>query len=307
MHPDLSSIHLFLQAVKLGSLSKAAGACHISLSAASRRLSLLEHQLGVPLLDRLPGGVVPTQAGEAVARHAQQLMVQVDSLNAELSDYVGGAAGRVRLHANTSAMSQDLPRQLATWSEIHPRIKLDVRELRSGEIVEAVRQGLADVGVVTASPEADLRFEPYCRDRLCIVVPARHALRARSVAFADLLDYDFVGLDDSAMTTQTMKKTAEGAGRFLRLRIQVQSFEALCRLVAAGQGIGMLPVGSVDAFRQSMKLRTIHLRDDWANREMYLCFKKGRLPSPVARLVEFLLGQDGGGERAGVRPPSGRA
>ena len=291
MLPDLSSIDLFLKAVKLGSLSKAADACHISLSAASRRLSLLEHQLGLPLLERHHSGVVPTQAGEAVARHAQNLMVEVDSLNAELSDYVGGAVGRVRLHANTSAMSQELPGRIAQWSKINPRIKLEIKELRSGEIVEAVRQGLADVGVVTTPPEADLRFEPYCRDKLCIVVPTRHALRARSVAFVDLLDHDFVGLDDSAMITQTMKKTAESAGKFLRLRIQVQSFEALCRLVASGQGIGMLPLGSVDAFRQSMKLRTIHLTDSWANREMYLCVKNGRLPAPAARFVEFLLGR----------------
>jgi len=289
MFPDLFSIHLFMSAIRLGSLSKAADACHISLSAASRRLAMLEHQFRTPLLERQPAGVIPTAAGEALARHAKILMLDVEGLHAELSDYVDGAVGRVRLQANTSAMSQDLPDKLARWSALNPNIKLEVQEVRSREIVDAVRNGFADVGVVTCPPVPDLQFEPYCRDRLCIVVPTRHPLRKRSVAFSELLDKDFVGLDNTAMITQLMKQTAESAGRFLRLRVQVQSFEAVCRLVAAEQGIGLLPTGSVDAFRQSMKLRTIDLSDDWANREMYICIRKGRLTAPATRFVEFLL------------------
>ena len=113
---------------------------------------------------------------------------------------------------------------------------MDVQEVRSGDIVTAVRRGTADVGVVTSAPLEDLRFERYCRDRLCVVVPAAHRLRVRQAAFADLLEYDFVALDDTANTTQSMKSTANALGAYLRLRVQVQSFEAVCRLVAAGSG-----------------------------------------------------------------------
>lgn len=289
MLPDLTSINLFLRAVKLGSMSKAAEACHVSMSAASRRLSMLEHHFGTALLERHPTGVVPSDAGEVLARHAGRLMVDVEALYAELSDYVGGAVGRVRLHANTSAMSQDLPDRLAKWSEINPGVKLEVQEARSRAIVEAVRSGVADLGVVTCPPEPDLQFEPYGVDQLCIIVSSRHKLRTRRAAFFDLLDHDFVGLDDTAMTTRLMKETAEGRGKLLRLRMQVQSFEAVCRLVAAGQGIGMLPRGAVDAFRQSMNLRIIELSDAWANRQTYLCIRKGRLPAPTARFLQFLL------------------
>jgi DNA-binding transcriptional LysR family regulator len=290
MLPDLDSINMFLRAVNLKSLSKAADTCHISLSAASRRLTLLEHQFGTALLDRLHSGVAPTAAGEALARHAQTLMRDIEAMQADLSDYARGAVGRVRLHANTSAMSQDLPEKLARWSALTPSIKLDVHEARSRDIVEAVRKGLADVGVVTSPPVSDLHFERYCGDRLCVIVPARHSLRRRRIAFVDLLDYDFVGLVDSAMTTQMMKQTAEAAGKFLRLRVQVQSFEAVCRLVAAGQGIGVLPKGFFDAFKQSMRLRLINLTDEWADREMYVCLKKGPVPAPTSRFVDYLLG-----------------
>jgi DNA-binding transcriptional LysR family regulator len=305
MLPDLDSIDLFLRAVKLNSLSKAAAERHLSLSAASRRLALLEHHFGAVLLDRLPSGVVPTAAGEALARHAQALMRDVDVMQADLSDYAHGSVGRVRLYANISAMSQDLPEKLARWSRQNPRIKLDIQEARSRDIVEAVRRGQADIGVVTSAPLPDLQYLPYAKDHLCVIVPPRHALRARSVSFAALLDHDFVGLDDSAQTTQTMKQAAEAAGKFLRLRVQVQSFEALCRLVAAGQGIGVMPKGSVDAFRQVLGLRLIDLDDEWAQRDMYLCLRAGPPSAPIARVVAHLRGVAPKGAGAGAGAQEG--
>lgn len=289
MLPDLDSIQLFLRAVQLKSLSRAAGGHHISLSAASRRIALLEHQFGTPLLDRRHDGVVPTPAGEALARHAQTLILDAEAMRADLSDYARGAVGKVRLQANTSAMSQHLPEQLASWSAANPNIKIDVSEVRSGDIVEAVRKGEADIGVVTTDPVEDLRFEEYAPDPLCVVVPASHPLRARRIAFTNLLDFDFVALDDSAHTTHTMKREANVLGAFLRIRVQVQSFEAVCRLVSAGQGVGVLPKGAVDNLKQTMKLRTIDLTDAWASRQMYICLRKGRLPKQVTRFADHLV------------------
>lgn len=140
---------------------------------------MLEHQFSTPLLDRRHDGVVPTPAGEALARHAQTLVMDAEAMRADLSDYARGAVGKVRLQANTSAMSQHLPQQLASWSAANPKIKIDVQEVRSGDIVEAVRQGEADIGVVTTEPVEDLRFERYAPDPLCVVVPAAHRRRAR--------------------------------------------------------------------------------------------------------------------------------
>ena len=290
MLPDLVSLQLFQRAVELRSLSRAAALCHLSLSAASRRIAALEHHFHTPLLERTHSGVAPTPAGEALARHAQTLMRDVDLMHGDLSDYARGTVGRVRLYVNTSALSQDLPERLAQWTVQHPDIRVDVQEVRSGRIVDAVREGVADLGIVTTAPVPDLRFEPYGHDRLCVVVAQRHALKVRSVRFADVLALEFVGLDNSAALTQAMKQAADAAGQFLRLRIQVQSFEGVCRLVAAGQGIAVLPQGAVEAFRLPLKLRFIRLTDDWADRPMHVCVKPGAIPAPTRRLLQFLTG-----------------
>lgn len=291
MLPDLDSLNLFARAVRLRSLSKAADACNISLSAASRRLSTLEHQFCTVLVDRLHSGAAPTAAGEALAVHAESIVRGVQAMMADLSDYARGAIGRVRLCANVSALSQELPEKLSKWSTTNETIKVHVYEMRSRDIVDAVRQGSADLGIVTTEPVDDLRFELYRPDPLCVIASASHSLRARQVHFAELLDQDFVTLEDTTASTAAMKRAAHHTGQHLRVRVQVHSFDALCRLVAACQGIGVVPVGTADAFKLAMKLRVIRLRDEWAQRNMYLCMQRGRAPVATARFAEHLSGR----------------
>jgi len=73
-------------------------------------------------------------------------------------------------------------------------------------------------------------------------------------------------------------------------RVQVRSFEAVCRLIAAGQGVGVLPQGAVQIFRKEMALRFIEIDDPWADRQMYLC-RRQEQPSLASReLFDYLAG-----------------
>lgn len=290
MLPDLISLALFVKAVKLGSLSKAAQESHLSLSAASRRVALLEQHFAVNLLERNPKGVQPTLAGHALVRHATEILRQSALLHAEISDYANGAIGRVRLQANISAMSQQLPDQVASFSAAYPNIKLEIHEARSRDIIQAVYDGNADVGVVTSLvPLKTLHYELYCSDPLCAIVSNNNSSISDQVSFTELLAYDIVGLDNTATITRELHEVAQQAGIPLRLRLQVQSFEAVCRLVAAGLGVGVLPAGSVTPFLQVMPLRRIDLTDAWANRKMYVVMRNEQQAGPAQTLFEHLL------------------
>lgn len=290
MRPDLASLDLFLHAVESRSLSKAADQCHIALAAASRRIAMLEDSLGVTLLDRSSRGVAPTPAGLALAAHARQVLQQVGRLTAELSDYAKGIKGTVRLHSTTSALTQFLPEQLASFSGRFPEIRLQIHERRSGEIVRAVVAGDADVGIIVKGPPADgLETFAYGRDRLVAVLPKDHPLRRRSVEFAELLDSDFACLDSNTSITQALAAAADAANRPLKLRVQVWSFEAMCRMVQAGFGIGVLPQSAAEAFAKSLALRLVPLTDAWARREHLICVRQlAALPVHARRLVEHL-------------------
>jgi DNA-binding transcriptional LysR family regulator len=291
MHPDLTSLELFLNAVESNSLSKAAERSHIALAAASRRIALLEAQLGVMLLERSNRGVQATPAGVVLAQHARQMLQGAGRLAADLSEYARGVKGRVRLHSNTSALTQFLPEHLAAFAHSYPDIRLELEERRSREIVQAVALSVADVGIIVQGTPVDgLETFPYREDHLVAVLPKRHPVRARHVAFTELLDYDFASLESSTSITHVLLAAAAAANRPLRLRVQVWSFEAMCRMVQAGLGIGVLPRNAARTFATPLGLRLVALDDAWATRRHQICVRDlTALPVHVRRLVEHLL------------------
>ena len=293
MRPDLVSLALFIRVAEMQSITKAAEASHIALAAASRRISQLEDQLGVQLLFRSARGVEVTPAGNTLLAHAREMLAKVDEMRAEIADYSRGVKGLVRVFANASALAQYLPDDLATFGAKHPAIKVAIAEERSGAIADAVHGGMADVGIVMEGADAEglQRFE-YRKDTLCAVVPKKHPVRAKSLEFARLLDYDFVGLESNTVISQILLQQAARAGRPLRLRVQVKSFDVVARLVQAGLGIGVLPEAAASAFARHMGLRLVALTDPWAQRHMYVAVREyAHLSAPARQLVDHLLGK----------------
>lgn len=289
MRPDLTSLALFVRIAELHSITKAANASHIALAAASRRVTQLEDQYGVKLLYRTARGVELTPAGHALLGHARSLMSQVDTMRADLSEYTKQGKGLVRMQANASALAQYLPEDLASFAAMHPEVKISLGEERSGAITDALRSGATDIGIVMEGADTEgLQVLDYRADTLAVVVPRRHPLRGKPVAFETLLDHDFVGLDSSTVISQILAAQAAAAGRPLRLRVQVKSFDVVARLVQAGLGIGVLPEAAIRGFA-SMGLRSVPLTDAWATRRMNVCVRHyAALTAPARALVDHL-------------------
>lgn len=291
MLPDLVSLALFLRTVDSGSLSKAAEQSHIALSAASRRIALLESGFDVKLLTRGQRGVSPTPAGIALAAHARRLLSEAEHLNTNLSDYAKGVKGMVRLHANTSALTQYLPQEIALFAKSFPNIRVDITERLSTEIIQSVAEGYADVGVVFSSDNlrAEMKFYPYKVDCLVAVMPVNAMLGLRRLKLSDLLDHDLVVLESNTAMLRLLESAAEAEGKTLRLRVQVKSFEAICKMIEAGLGVGVLPQIAAEAFAQTMGLRLVPLADAWAIRQMFVCTRNEPLSISAQKLVEHLL------------------
>lgn len=300
MLPDLVSLSLFLRAVDARSLSKAAEQSHLALAAASRRIALLEHCYGVQLLYRSAQGVEPTPAGASLAFHARQLLQQEEKLRAELSDFAKGIRGHIRIQANTSAITQFLPGDLASFVAEFPDLKVELEESRSNAIAQALREGKTDIGIVLEGTDLQgLQGFDYRSDHLVAVVPRGHALRQRKAHFAELIKHDFVGLDSSAAMMRLLADAAAALGEPLRLRVQVSSFEAVCKLVQAGMGIGILPEGAAKDFARIIGLRLIGIADAWAERRMFVAVRDlDGLPLVGRKLVARLVAPPAPGGRS---------
>lgn len=272
MLPDLDSLALFVQAAEMRNLTRAAEASHITVPAASRRLSLLEHQFKAQLFERHSRGLQLTPAGEHLLSLAREVITGVHHMRAEMANYADGQHAVLRIHGNTSAMTQFLPADVASFQATHAQVRIVLEECWSEEAVRRVRSGEADLGVVVEGCNVTgLWCRPYRTDHLAAVLPDDDALQGESVAFEDLLERDLVGLEGSSTLTRLLTSQAAQHLRTMALRVQVRSFEAVCRAVEARLGIGILPLAAARGLTQAMNLKVLPLSDSWAARHMLLC------------------------------------
>lgn len=298
MDYDLTDLRLFVAMAEERNLTRGAARAFLAPSSASHRLRRLEDALQTPLFDRQPRGLEPTRAGEALLRHARQVFACIEQMHAELSPYASGIRGQVSLWANTHATHSYLPDDLAGFLKRHPQVSVSLEERTSTEIAMAVAHGEIDVGVLAdaGAQGAGVVLWPYRQDRLVLIVPQGHVLAQRaSVAFAEVLDQAFVMLHSgSAIHTFTMNAAA-ALGRHLDVRIQVRSFEAVCRMVGAGVGIGLVPRSAVPRAGLSEPPVVVALDEAWAQRDLQVCVRQGvALSGFASALVQHLRASSGG-------------
>jgi DNA-binding transcriptional LysR family regulator len=218
-------------------------------------------------------------------------------MHADLEPFASGLASQVTVFANTNAINCFLPEDIGGFLREHPRLRVSLEEQPSPAIIRAVAAGQVDLGVVAAEPGvAGLETRPYRRDRLVLIVPPGHRLAGQAaLAFAEVLEEPFVCLHaGSAIHTFMMNAAAELGGR-LDVRIQVRSFNAIVRMVAAGVGIGMVPAAAAEAERRAASpFAVVDIVDAWAQRDLQLCVRSRTALAPAAAALFDHLAQSAG-------------
>jgi DNA-binding transcriptional LysR family regulator len=291
---DWVTLRLFLTAVELGSITRAALRCGIAPSAAAKRLRVLEEECGLPLLDRGSRGVRPTVAGEAATQHARALFDLSARFADDLRAFAAGGQGHVRLHATASVIAgHDLGPSLAAFLEERPGIRVELREDASAVILHDLVEGRADLGLVTGTGEMPptLQAGPWRKDHLVVLVPPGHPLATRpGIRFAEVLDHPVIGVQESGALSLLLAEQARQLGRGLAFRFQVAGTDAARSLVAAGLGITIMPDGLVHPAGSRPGLVTLPLRETWARRQLWLVARpQETLPPPARLLRDHLL------------------
>ncbi|RAK63403.1 LysR substrate-binding domain-containing protein [Phenylobacterium kunshanense] len=291
MRFDLTDLRLFCDVVEAGSITAGAERSALALAAASTRIRHMEAALGAELLTRSRQGVTPTPAGRMLLKHARGLLAQAARMREDLSAFAGGRSGEVRLLANTNALTEFVPEVLSSFLAAHPQVSVDLEERLSDEIVGLIAEGVGDVGIVAGTVDTGaLQAFPFRSDRFVVVTARDHPLAMRdSVPFAEVLAFDLVGLERSSSLQRFLTDKAARAGRPLRARVQLRSFDAVCRLVESGVGVGVVPQSIARRAARTMNLAVIDLADDWAVRELMIVVRDLDDLRPSAReLVKAL-------------------
>src|ERR1700759_3183161 len=291
MRFDLVDLRLFIAVADASSITGGADRAHLELASASARIKGLEETFAVALFKRGRRGVELTAAGESLLDHARLIIHNADARQGDLARFASGVTANVLLLANTSGLSEHLPKALASFLRAHPEINVDVEEHESTDIASSIASGAADVGFAAehALPDHLERFT-FSEDRLTLVTAKKGPFAGRrQIDFQEVASSNFVGLTNATALQAHISRHAARLGIRLHVRARLRDFDAICHMVAAGVGIAVMPEAAARRFARVMPIAAVRIRDSWANRRLVICARSFKsLPRPAKLLVDHL-------------------
>ncbi|WP_294224175.1 LysR family transcriptional regulator [uncultured Shimia sp.] len=301
MKIELIDLKLFKNIAECGNLTRGAEKSYLSPPSASARIKALELETGQQLLFRGNKGISLTSAGELFLRQARLVLRQMDFLQEEMTN---SEAGHIRLFANTTAVTEFLPEIMATLLSSRPGVTVDLQERLTHDIVRSVLDGSADLGIISGEiNEQGLEAIRFSTDHLVLATPPSHPLASdKSIKLSETLEYEHIGLHEGSTLLDFLRRQYRRNGYDRTLRIQVRSFEAMCRVIEAGVGIGVVPESAAKRHAQTMNITLLDLEDAWATRDRSVLFRdKSALPGSALMLIEMLINSGAGGRKTSMR------
>jgi len=280
---DLVTMELIAAAAEEGSITRAALRTHLALAAASRRISDFEHRTGVQVFERKARGVRVTVEAEPLLARIRAVLAAAQHLHGAMEDARRGVSDHVRLLANSYVIGECLPSMLQRFRASHPNVRVEIEERSSLDIVEAIVQRRASLGLLWADVNTHgLATLPLGEDELTLIVPVQHPLARRgAVRFADALEHEFVMFEDTSPVTLLLWREAARLGASVRGRVQLRGLDAVCRMVEAGLGIGIVPRRAAQSFAKSMSIASVILREGWAERRLIIAYRSEHELAPL--------------------------
>ncbi|CAN1514549.1 LysR family transcriptional regulator [Limnohabitans sp. B9-3] len=287
---DFTSIRLAVLCAQTENLTLAARECHLVLPAASRRIRELEAAIGSQLFERHSRGLKVTPAGRVFMRRGLSLLQEIEAAFKEVNDLQQGVVRHIQLFAGSAAISQFLPPLIAQYSQTCPEVQIDLEEQVSGQVVIALREGRADIGVFVEGTNSEgLEASFFRADELVLIFPKGHRLTGKKpILFADTLDEQWISLNPGAAMLQQLISAASALGKRLKLRMQVNSFDAVTQMVASGLGIALLPKAFALPILKNSQLSWRPLQDPWSHRKLMVGIRK-EADLEVKALRDFLI------------------
>ena len=293
----MSGWRTFVTVCDAGSLSAAAETLGYSQSAVSRQVATLERDVGAPLLERLPRGVRPTAAGQALLPHARLVVGELGRAREAVRRSAEGGAGVVALGAVPSATGDLVPRALRLFHERRADQRCLLRSGVSPDLVERVLTGDLDLAVVTDYPPGlpvtrELSRTTLMHDEMGVIVPTGHRLagRRRRVRLAALADD--VWAEDNPGSEQLLVQAASRAGFEPRVELEAGDLLGKVGLVAAGLAVALVPGLLAPSLPGSVRLLRLV---DAPTRDVYAVRRADRGSPVTDALVEALTVTAGGG------------
>jgi len=246
---DLDGIKAFKTVADTQSFSKAANLLHLTQPAVSKRIALLESQMGVRLFDRIGRTVTLTEAGRTLEPRARSILLDIEDTQRVISNLAGNITGSLSLATSHHIGLWHLPEILREYSQRYPNVTLDLNFMDSEVAHEQIIQGNLELGIITLAPTVHERLKatPIWRDELVFVCSHDHELvKNEKVYIEQLPDFPAILPDMTTFTGRIVKKLFQEYGLTLNVSMSTNYLETIKMLVSVGLGWSVLPISMLE-------------------------------------------------------------
>ncbi|HEP0306117.1 TPA: LysR family transcriptional regulator [Providencia rettgeri] len=291
MYFDITDLKLCVNVANAGSITHGAKLTYLTLQSASERIRGLENELNVDIFVRSVKGVSLSNAGHTFIEHAKTILQQIEVMQDELQQYSRHLRGHINILCNTSAQMEFLPARVSAYLRQHPAMSVSVKEKPSTNIVTAIRNKIADIGVIADSTDlTGLDIRPFSSDELVVFVHKDSLWANReNVPFSDIIDAEFIGLMEDNPLQKHIDNNAKQQGKQLNYRVRMPTLDAVMQGVNDGIGIAIIPKQAAQRSQLSAS-KIVQLAEIWACRKLVICARDfNQLPDYTNEFVNFLI------------------
>jgi LysR family transcriptional regulator, low CO2-responsive transcriptional regulator len=292
---------IFESVGRLGSISRAAGELNLTQPAVSMQVKQLEEQIGLPLIDHAGKKLVLTEAGEELARHAREMIGKMADLKSAMKQYLTLECGILRI-ALISTMSFFLPRIVSEYVRRHPSVRISLQVDNHESVLAALVDKRTDIAILGRPPEdASLVAHQFMDNPLVVIARPDHPLAQLDRVPLDLLGEEaMIAREQGSGTQATTERFFAQKGLEFRSSCEVNTNEAVKQAVAAGLGLAIAPLRTIELELETRRLAVLPVDDFPILRHWFLMHRADRrLPLASRAFCELFLGQasSGGLER----------
>ncbi|GLX17272.1 LysR family transcriptional regulator [Streptomyces lavendulae] len=292
---DVRRLRLLRELARRGTIAAVAEALAFSPSAVSQQLAVLEREAGLPLLERTGRRVRLTPAAQNLVRHAEAVLERLEQADADLAEARCGLAGVLRVGSFPTATRAIVPAALVHLARRHPGLEPRVRETDPAAVAHALRAGDLDVALVheydfvPAPPEPGLATRPLYGEAMYLAAQAVPPVAAAPVGPAPdggsdqgavlrtHQDEPWITATPGTLCHAMTVRACQAAGFAPRIRHQVDEFDTVLALVAAGQGVAVVPqLGVTGPPDPAVALTRLHME-----RRTKVAFRSGAAAHPA--------------------------
>ncbi len=263
---ELMDIRLFCDLVETGSFSRAAERNFVSQSAVSQRLRTMERQYNLKFLERSKGKSVVrlTEAGRILYEGARPLLLQADTLDAQVRGLSDEVTGSVRVATVYSVGLHALPSRLKPFLFAYPMVNVHLEYSQTQRIYSDVLSGAVDVGIVAVpAPRTGIEIVPFgVEEMACICAPEHPFAQKTELTLSCLDGEEFIAFDDDIPTRFLIDEKLREAGVRVHIVMAFDNIETIKNLVEIGSGVALVPADTVRAEVREGTLACVPLAAD---------------------------------------------